>query len=209
MGNIQSLGFKNYAYSNIKVNGEIAKKLFNGKVNVQDPNLDLDFEGKINFQGKLPIFDFTAAIKRAHLDPLNLVNVSGDNYISTTINSRLTGNNLDNLTGEVRIDNTNFQVDQKLYRVNRIFLNSTWLDQEERDLFLESDFLDARMSGRFQLAQLGDAAKQWLPRYLPSVILPMKTDPGIQDFTFTVRVKNTSFLTETFFLPGRLIPIHA
>lgn len=198
IGNIQSLGFKNYAYSNIKVNGEIAKKLFNGKVNVQDPNLDLDFEGKINFQGKLPIFDFTAAIKRAHLDPLNLVNISGDNYISTTINSRLTGNNLDNLTGEVRIDNTNFQVDQKLYRVNRIFLNSTWLDQEERDLFLESDFLDARMSGRFQLAQLGDAAKQWLPRYLPSVILPMKTDPGIQDFTFTIRVKNTSFLTETF-----------
>lgn len=197
-GTIHSLSFKGYAYSNLKVNGEIAKKLFNGTLEIRDANLDMDFEGKINFQGKLPVFDFTSNIRRAHLDPLNLVDITGDNYLSTTIASRLTGNSLDNLTGEIRIDNTSFQVDRKLYRVNRVFLDSRWLDPEQRDLVLESDFLDAHMSGKFQLAQLGDAAKQWLPRYLPSVILPVKTDPGTQDFQFSVRIKNTALLTETF-----------
>ncbi|HRH65984.1 MAG TPA: hypothetical protein PLU53_06790, partial [Bacteroidia bacterium] len=197
-GLIESIEYRNYNYHSIRVDGEIAKKLFNGSVVVADPNVDMDFTGAIDFRGKLPLFNFNAAIRRAALDTLHLVNIPGENSLQTSISSHFKGNKLDNLEGQVEIKNTFLLVDKKMYRIGNIFLNAEKLPNGDKDITLQSDFLDAEITGKYQLATLVDAFKDILPRYLPSVILPLKKIPAEQDVNFSLNLKNTSVITESF-----------
>jgi hypothetical protein len=70
-GVISSLHYKNYEYTNLALNAAITKQLFNGMLAIHEPNADFDFTGKINFQGELPVFNFTADIKSLQLDKLH------------------------------------------------------------------------------------------------------------------------------------------
>lgn len=197
-GNVDALEYNGYTYHSIKVDGEIAKKLFSGSVTLRDPNLDMDFAGTVDFRGKLPLFDFTSAIRNANLDTLHLVDIRGHDVLQTTIRSHLTGNKLDNLEGTVDIQNTFLLVDQKMYRIGNIHLNAAKLESGEKDISLESDFLNGQVKGYFEWATLGDAFKQILPRYLPSVVLPLKHIPSNQDFSFSLYLKNMTIITENF-----------
>lgn len=206
-GTVESIEYRNYNYHNIKVDGEIAKKLFNGSVKVNDPNVDLSFTGAIDFRGALPLFNFNADIQRAELDTLHLVDIPGNNVLQTNISSHFKGNKLDNLEGLLEIKNTLLQVDRKMYRVGNVYLNAEKLQNGDKRIDLKSDFLDAQVSGKYQLATLGDAFKQILPRYLPSVILPLKKGPDNQDFNFSLNLKNTSIITENFLPSWTIDPL--
>lgn len=205
-GNVTKLNYRNYTYQNIKVDGEIAKGLFSGFVTVHEPNVDLDFEGTVDFREALPVFNFNATIANANLDTLNILRSPANGILSTQIQSKIKGNKLDNLEGTVEINNTFLLANRTMYRVGKIYLNAFRISDNNKNIFLESDFLDGKITGRFELATLADALKEILPRYLPSVILPVKSDPGNQDFTYHFRLKNTSLLTELFLPSWRFDP---
>ncbi len=198
VGTIEALEFKKYTYRGIKINGELSRKLFSGALTIHEPNLDLDFSGSVNFREAIPDFNFIADIGKAHLDTLNLFKVKGDEDLQTKIVTHFRGNKLDNLEGTILLDNTNFRFDKVLYHINHIFLNAANRGGQ-RSFNITSDNVDASFSGKFELATLGEAFKQILPRYLPAVTLPVKTKASGQDFTFHIRLKNMSVVTENFF----------
>ena len=72
-GTINSLEFNEYTYKNIAVEGDIAKQIFKGKLNVKDENVDFDFNGNIDFTGELPNLDFISTLERADLVALNFL----------------------------------------------------------------------------------------------------------------------------------------
>ena len=53
--------------------GTIKKPIFKGKINVNDPNLFLDFDGNVDLSKKEKIFDFHAKVDYANLKKLNFV----------------------------------------------------------------------------------------------------------------------------------------
>lgn len=198
IGTIEALEFRNYTYRGMKMNGEVSKKLFSGSLNIHEPNIDLDFAGMVNFSGAVPDFNFTADIGKAHLDTLNLFKYRGEEELKTKIVSHFSGNKFDNLEGSIEIDSTDFRFDKVMYHINHLGIDSR-KENSNRAVTIVSDNVDASFSGRFELATLGDAFKQVLPRYLPAVVLPMKSTVSNQDFTFNIRLKNMSVLTENFF----------
>ncbi len=198
-GLLSSFVYKGYAYKNVQLNGEIAKKFFKGSLAVHDTNVDFDFNGNIDFRNKLPEFDFTANIGKAHLDTLNLFRQQGMANLQTTLKIQLKGNKLDNLEGSVEALNTNYHATNIAYHVNSILLKSR-IENTSRYIDINSDFLDATINGKLEFATLIDGFGQVLPRYLPSVILPSKTNTiSRQDFKFDLYFKNTNLLTENFF----------
>lgn len=197
-GVISQLQFKNYSYQNIQVDGEIAKKLFNGSLKVKEENADFDFLGSVDYRGKLPLFNFTANIKTANLYVLNLFRTNENTVLQTTIQSNFSGNKLDNIVGDILIQNTNLLIGKKLYHINSIDVTAKKVGNI-RTFDIKSDNVDAVLKGEFELAKLGDAFKEIIPRYLPSVILPQKSFVSNQNFTFDVRIKNLNVFTETFF----------
>ncbi len=197
-GIISSIEFKKYAYKNVKLNSEISKKLFNGSLSVHDDNVDFDFNGNIDFRNELPEFNFTAKVGKAHLDTLNLFKLQGEAELQTTLNIKIKGNKIDNLEGSVEAVNTNYHADNIEYHVNSVLLESR-VNNNSRSINLNSDFLDATVNGKFEFATLVDGFRKVLPRYLPSVILPLKNNiVSKQDFTFDLHFKNTDLITENF-----------
>ena len=70
-GEIASLKFNNYSYTNVALSGEIAKGLFVGDLSVKDKNIDFDFSGNIDIRNSIPVFDFTSKVKMARLEKLH------------------------------------------------------------------------------------------------------------------------------------------
>ena len=196
-GKIDLLQFRNYDYKNIIVDGQLAKKLFNGSLTVDEPNVNLDFHGTIDYRSKLPEYNFIADIRTAHLDTLNLFNTQDRTILQTSITSHFKGNKLDNIIGGIEIKNTNLITGKKLFHINSITLNAEKTDAI-RTFDILSDNFDAHFIGEFDFAKLGDAFKEIIPRYLPSVILPRKSFYSNQNFKFDIRIKNLNIFTETF-----------
>ena len=71
-GDIDYIDFNNYRYRNVKIDGTFEKKYFDGSLKINDKNVQLAFDGGVNLNPKLPVFNFKATIKNAKLKALKL-----------------------------------------------------------------------------------------------------------------------------------------
>lgn len=204
-GAISLLEYKGYAYNSIIVNGRLSKKLFDGSLVVDEPNVDLKFNGQIDFQEKIPVFDFTADINHLQLDKLNLIRLPGEAEISSKLEIKFSGNTPDNWEGEVQINDFNYKEDKKLYHINNISLASD-LDSLSRGIHITSDFVDGDLNGQFEFKSLGNAFIQLVPEFFPALMPECRRVETNQDFTFDIHLKNTSLITEIFLPSWRFDP---
>ena len=65
-GNISSVAFNGYTYTNIIAQGNFIKKLFSGTASIDDPNIKIDtLTGSINFSRTNPEFNLNAEVSTA------------------------------------------------------------------------------------------------------------------------------------------------
>ncbi|MFM2206636.1 MAG: hypothetical protein RL213_611 [Bacteroidota bacterium] len=197
-GRIESVVYRDFAYRNIAVEGRIAKKLFNGSIDIREPEVDFSFGGTIDMRQEVPVFDFTADIRRLELQRLNFLALKEDYVLTTSVSSRLTGRTIDELSGTVSCTNSYLQAGSKMYFLHLLNLTASGIPSVKRRIELDSDILDADVNGQFELATLPQAFREIIPRYLPNVLLPVKGSSGRQKFDFNVLLKNTSVVTENF-----------
>lgn len=201
-GLINQLQFKNYEYTNISLSGNLNNRTFNGSVNVNDPNVDLEFLGKVDFSDTLPSFDFTANLTDAHLYALNLNKTRPDFRVSCYIIANAVGNSINSLNGEIKLLNSLFSdKDQQLqiYDLRLLSENRSGFNH----LQLRSDFMDADLSGNFELSKAGNTLKQFIYQYVPSLLdtSVIIKEPIHHSITFNSVIKNVKPLFD-FFLPG-------
>src|SRR5262249_45607329 len=96
-GIVQQFQFNGYDYQNLNVDGSFTKKLFTGKLLINDENINLDFTGLVDFNNDLPVYDFHAKINNANLGRLGFIK---DEYLlSTNLAMNMKGDNIDNFIG--------------------------------------------------------------------------------------------------------------
>jgi hypothetical protein len=184
-GDIKYFDYNNYRYSNVNINGSFINKIFKGRIKVNDRNIKLDFNGDIDLNPKLPIFDFNATIRGVNLHKLNFT--EDTIQIDADLKTNFSGSNLDNIQGAVdiykaRLTNTenSFVVDSVSLRANGIGSN--------RELMIRSDILDASIKGQYDLKTLPSYFKSVANQYIPSLRLNY-VKPGLQNFEFSLNIK--------------------
>jgi hypothetical protein len=200
-GTINSIDFNNYTYKNASIEGNVAKKVFKGKLNVQDDNIDFDFIGKVDFSGRLPNLDFIATVNKADIGALHFIKTTKKTNLSTQVIINVTGNNIDNLIGQINFDNTIYREDEEAYKMSVFNLVSSE-ENGIKSIKLFSDFCDAKINGKFQIMQLGKSLENVLSNYLPSYI-KHKNNRLIpaQNFEYSFMFKKTDAVTRLF-VPG-------
>ena len=199
-GHLKSIEINRYHYKNIDIKGNLANRLFNGSLLVNDNNLQMSFDGSVDFTGDLPEFLFTTDIRSAQLANLKMVERDSSSSLSTRINFNLKGNSLDNMLGSVDINNTYYTEKKNSYYINKIELVSR-KNNETKELSLNSDLIEASITGKFSIEYLSSslvtifeniisANKQTVKRGTPS--------DKIQDFVYDINLKNVQPLTELF-----------
>lgn len=204
-GLAQSLELNRYTYRNIKFDGEFSRKELKGGLSVEDENLSLRYNGIIDFKGKQPVFDFTAEVRDANLDELHLFHGGETAWLSAKADVNLAGDNLDNFLGKVTLHSVTYVQDGVkafLPEVN-VFANE---NPERKVISLNSDYVDASVSGRFTLMDVTTYTRRLLAEYVPAYFRdPVKVrkkgakPESAEDLSFNIVLKNTSFISNFFF----------
>ncbi|MDF2432433.1 MAG: hypothetical protein JWP44_2064 [Mucilaginibacter sp.] len=198
---IKAIDFKGYNYQNLTVNGTFVKKIAAAKITINDKKIKLDLNGNINLNPALPLYNFTATVKDAHLHDLKLLNDTIT--FSTGITTNFSGNSLENLTGNIALRHTYISDPRNNYPVDSIVLTAGGKGNDHA-ISLRSDIADADIKGNFDLATLPAYFNTIIKKYIPSLettIAPFKP----QDFSFNLKLKNTDPLL-AFFMPDLKIP---
>ncbi|MBL7924297.1 MAG: translocation/assembly module TamB domain-containing protein [Bacteroidia bacterium] len=195
-GEINSLGFYKYSYSNIKLNGHFAQRLFTGELVIADRHLDMDFEGEIDLTQKLPVYNFNSSIRKADLTALNLLKRKQEASLHTDLSISLIGNNLDNAQGTIQADDFDYTEGDKHILAERIFLESRIGDQ--RELNLVSDFADVRISGDYSFSALPKTLNHYFSTYIPALLERDSRRPVSQQFSFKAELKKTDGVLDVF-----------
>ena len=110
-GNISKINFKNQIFVDLDVFGKVKDQVFDGKLTLNDPNLNLNFNGLIDFSNDLIDFDFNSSVNYANL--LNL-GLSDFGELYGEFNVKLRGNNMDDLIGDLTLRNLTYKKIDKI-----------------------------------------------------------------------------------------------
>jgi hypothetical protein len=200
VGKIASFEFQQYAYKNIDVKGTFAKNIFNGQFAVEDENVALNFDGDIDLTGKYPYLNFKTEIQHADLSNLNLFKTKNKINFSTLADVKLTGDDIDNLEGSIKLKNTHFIQNEKSVDISDALLISD-LSDNNRKLQLISDFADGEIKGKFTLQELQLTLQKMIASYLPALKsqedISKKTNQ--QNFVFSMLTKDSKDLSLVLF----------
>lgn len=185
-GNIRSLDVNNYNYQNIVVKGTIAKRLFNGELISNDPNLTARLNGLVDFSQKVPNFNFDAEITRADLRNVKLTKDSIE--VRGKFRMNFTGSNIDNFLGTARIYEAAVLKDGKPLSFDSLYIESKAMGNNKVITAVSNEF-DAALVGEFSIRDLPGAVGSFLNKYFPSYIKPSKTVLKNENFSFVVTTK--------------------
>jgi hypothetical protein len=175
-----------YNYRNISLSGRFTDKTWDGSVRVSDQNIGLDLLGMFDFSKDLPEFDFTLNLKKADLFRLNVDRKDSTSSASLLLTANFTGNNIDNLDGEIRLLNSSFRKYGEELEVYDFQLKTS-TSTNRHTLNLNTDFFNAEISGNYNFATIGSDIRKVL-----AVLFPAKFQ--------TTRAKNHEKSSNEFYI---------
>ncbi|MEP6748636.1 MAG: translocation/assembly module TamB domain-containing protein [Bacteroidota bacterium] len=185
-GTVSNIDFNDYNYKNIKVNGTLAKRLFNGELHADDADLGLSLNGLVDFSKTDPRFNFFATVNKANLKRLKLY--KDDIDFNGSLRFDFTGDNIDDFLGTAKIyDAAIFKNGQ------RISFDSLTVESKKtgnsKSIVVESNEFDAALAGEYSIRELPTAFQIFLNRYYPSYIKPSTHKITNENFSFVITTK--------------------
>ncbi len=155
IGEVYSVSFNNYEYTDIKVSGILKEQLFDGTLISNDENLKFSFKGLADFGENRNDFNFIASVDYADLKKLNFINDS-ISIFKGNVNMNITGNTLDNLVGDINFTKTVFQNKNDTYYFEDFKVSSKFENDSIRIIDINSpDIITGYMKGSFKVRELG------------------------------------------------------
>ena len=150
-GEINKIGFRGYDYVNIVTNGRFFSQFFNGFLSIDDPNLKLSTEAKIDLRDEASSIKVNGNLNYANFHNLNLSNKHF--FLSSVIDIDIQGLELDSLSGYINLHDFNIVYDENEIELDSIKIVS---DREGADkkLSIKSSLLDVEMAGNYMYSTL-------------------------------------------------------
>lgn len=211
---IQSFNFKNYNYQNAKLSGELNRNLFNGTFAIKDNNVDFTFNGLVNYQDSVPVFDFQASINKLDLKTINLS--EKDLVLSGNVDLNLRNDQFSTMEGEVKVNSLKFTYNKNESYDIQYLEAMSYFDASGNKVFqVESDAMTANLTGKFDIEQIPNAFLQYVQRNYPAFssrlgIKPKEKKLNPTDFTYDILIKDSKGLNKILDEKlGRLVNVHA
>jgi hypothetical protein len=182
-------------YNNLTINGLVSNKKFDGIFVSQDPNLALNFDGKLDLSGKQPAYHFNSRFIKFDLQKIGLSKkpMTGSGYASLNF----TGDQIDNFVGQAVLKNVSIETEGQNFYADFISLSSVY-EMGQKKLNLKSSIADAEIVGNFSITNLPRTFQQYLYHYLPQYINKPMSESIAQNFNYNVSIKNIAQLLNTF-----------
>ncbi|MGO4819650.1 translocation/assembly module TamB domain-containing protein [Flavobacterium sp. W22_SRS_FP1] len=185
-GDVTKIDFNGYTYSNIVLNGNLKAPNYKGQISVNDPNLNMNFDGLVDLSNKDNKYDFHINVVNADLHKLKLVRDSISIFKGDVV-VQVSGNTIENLEGNVFIKKTSYQNEKDTYRFDDFNINSSFDQDRIRTIAVNSpDIVKGEIVGKFQFDQVENLVKNSLGS-LYTNYEPNKVNRGqFLKFNFTI-----------------------
>lgn len=167
-GNIENAGINGYNYTNVDFKGLLTDKKFDGEVLSKDPNLEMDFLGRIDFSEQKPVFDFTTDLRYADLYKLKIVPQDTSAQLSFQLVSGMTGDSPDNMMGRLYLLNTNITLNQKTLTCNELMIAAEEKN-EQYSLEINSDYANISVTGQYKISEILPSVQRLIYQIAPSL----------------------------------------
>ena len=189
---IDSVDFNNYSYNDIIVTGSYNDKVFDGNIKANDLNAQADLDLKFNFSDST---SYQAKGKILHLDFYALKLFNSPLNISSQVKTKVSGNNIDNITGYLNLDSLTLSSDQYEYFIDSIKASTVFIDAQ-RDIKIVSGFFNFNVLGNFTFSELPIAANNFVARYYSGYTHQYGSE--IDSLNFDVSIEDTKGLLRMF-----------
>jgi hypothetical protein len=185
-GDVTKIDFNSYTYNNIVLNGNLKAPNYKGQISVNDPNLNMNFDGLLDLSNKDNKYDFHINVENADLHKLKLVKDSISIFKGDVV-VQVSGNTIENLEGNIYIKKTSYQNEKDTYRFDDFNINSSFDQDRVRTITVNSpDIVQGEIVGKFEFEQLGNLVKNSLGSLYTNFV-PNKVNKGqFLKFNFTI-----------------------
>ncbi len=199
-GKVPYVDFHDYRYTNINVDGNLTPTRFDGDLKIADTNVVIGFAGGVDFSKKHQEYKFKAKVEKANLTQLSLLNRDSSTTVSFEMDIDLKGNNVEDIYGNVAINDFTWSEKNKKYHFNSTILRSSKLPQKEM-ISVKSDWFVGRIEGEYELTSLFPSLMKIMSRDLPSLIgwkFSKSTLTGNNDFKLMFKVTDYNLFRDVF-----------
>jgi len=198
-GQIGKIDMRGYEYRDITVNGAVNNRTYDGQLSIDEPNIKMDFSGKLDLNHAFPAYDFWANVEHAKLHNLKLVKSDTSSFAAFNIEAAFSGTNIDNLSGDLKLKNSLFRRNGREIEINDLILFTKSI-RDTNNFILRSDILDAEIRGEYQFLKLPESffsmVKNFAPAWIPISVSPDNLSHN--NFRFEAIFKETQKLTDFF-----------
>ena len=209
-GDVFSLVYNGYTYQGIQLSGDLGNKIFNGELKADDPNLQLDFNGLVDFAEEKKKFDFKANVGYANLRVLNFVTRDSLSEFKGLVNMAATGSTYDNASGTIHIKNTTYKNQDGSYRFEDFDIVSSFRGEERTISVNSPDIITGNIKGKFKTDDILDLIENSVGSIYTNYV-PHEVDEGQYiNFKFNIYSKIAAVffkdltLGKNTFIEGRI-----
>lgn len=211
--NIKRFEYKEYDYANIDFKGALNKQLLDGTLSINDPNAKLHFEGKIDFTGVIPQYNFKTDIAALDLYKINLTKKPLS--FSGLVDFNLKGKKLDDVQGTLVLSQMKIKSDSVINELNNFNLVSEVNSNSNHTISVRSDWVDGYIDGVYSISKVWPSLKDQLIRQFPDIAHSLKLNKSNlgdtvinQRYKFNLDIKEVSALRDLAHIKIESKPFH-
>ncbi|MFM9944275.1 MAG: hypothetical protein ACKVQB_03500, partial [Bacteroidia bacterium] len=191
-GKVQSFVYNGYNYTNATLDGVLEKKLFDGKFEIKDPNVNFSFNGKFDINKENPGGDFTAQAGIINLSKLGY----GDIDIKQIDKVGLTfeGHDIDDMKINTTLNNVVLKQKDSTYYLGTIDLDA-FGSSSNRSVELKSILGNIVINGQFKISQFSTITNNLLYNLFPDYYASLKTNSDPVNIRFDIDINDSRFLS--------------
>ncbi|PWA04674.1 hypothetical protein DB895_10440 [Flavobacterium psychrotolerans] len=196
-GNIIRANYNKYTYHNANLKGSIKNGAFQATLVMKDPNLAFDLVTNGRFKDKYPAVKLKMNVDIADLEKLNLH--AGPLKLKGQIDADVPTADPDYLNGILHLHHFKIENSKGEFTLDTINLIAT-ATPEKNLIALKSEFLDANVTGKYQLTKVANALTNSIAKYYDIHPLSQKTKSEPQQLAFHLSVKDSPVIFKL--IPG-------
>ena len=191
---VTELYLNKYTYHNLKVDGTVNGKQFEGKAKLDDENADIVFDGLVNLNPNQEQYKFKLNVLGADLKRLKLT--EADVQISFVSAADLKGGSVDKMNGTAGITKIIVAREGKKYLLDS-FLTASVNEPNKSEINVNSALIDIKYSGTVSPIALPALLNRFINNYFPVSDSKEPVKKGDQsNFNFEIQFHNHPILSK-------------
>lgn len=166
VAHVREMTYNDYTYNDLTFNGRYEPKRYQGQAAIDDPHLQVAFDGVVDMQDLNPEINFNLRCRHFDAQPLG----NKDLRTSFALAVDLNGVDVDKMSGYLVLDSLFFATRSDSILMRQLTLLVEADDGNRKTFSLNSDYLHADLDGIFRYHDITPAFQAMMHHYLPSAI---------------------------------------